>query len=167
MITLGPKTIKMLLIVHLVFMACWIGGAISWLPLIFKMDTGNYEATLTTYRNMKSIAFGVIGWGGIGSFLTGLLLGIFSPWKLFVHKWVTVKFVLVIGLIASGMKLIEPLMLENLRLLETGRDALNDPLFLHNHSTIVWRILVEEAGFISIITIALFKPWRKFKSNER
>jgi hypothetical protein len=52
------------------------------MPLLFKMDTSNYNATLLTYLSMRDIAWNVIGWGGIGSLFSGLTLAIFTSWGL-------------------------------------------------------------------------------------
>lgn len=157
---LGPKGSRYLKIIHICCIAIWFGGVMSWFPLVFQSDLADFEQTKTTYYNLRSIAWNVIGWGGISSFLSGLLLGtITNTWRLFKHHWVTVKFFTVIGLILFGMFFLEDLMLTNLDLLinEQGA-ALSEPEFQHNHDLIKVGLLIEAFVFIGIIAVSILKP---------
>ncbi|SHF82046.1 hypothetical protein SAMN05443144_113149 [Fodinibius roseus] len=156
---LGPKGSRVLKIMHICCIAIWFGGVMSWFPLVFQSDLADFEQTKTTYYNLRSIAWNVIGWGGISSFLTGLLLGtITNTWRLFKHRWVTVKFFTVVGLILFGMFFLEDLMLTNLDLLINGQAALSDPSFQNNHYLIKVGLLFEAFIFVTIITISILKP---------
>lgn len=161
---LGPKGSRLLKIIHICCIAVWFGGVMSWFPLVFQSDLADFEQTKTTYYNLRSIAWNVIGWGGISSFFTGLLLGtITHTWRLFKHRWVTVKFFTVIGLILFGMFFLEDLMLTNLDLLLNEQTALSDPVFLYNHNLIKTGLVFEAFVFIGVITISVLKP--KFRKS--
>lgn len=156
---LGAKGSKILKIIHLAFIAIWFGGVLTWYPLVFGNEFTGFESTYATYLNMRSIAWNVIGWGGIGSLFSGLLLGLLGTWSLFRHRWVTIKFFTVIALICFGMFFLEDLMLRNVELLETiGEQALKDPVFTRNHGLIKTGLISEALVFISIIGISVFKP---------
>lgn len=156
---LGPKGSRALKIIHICCIAIWFGGVMSWFPLVFQADLSDFEQTKTTYYNLRSIAWNVIGWGGISSFITGFLLGTFTRWRLFKHGWVTAKFFTVIGLILFGMFFLEDLMLTNLDLLINSQaSVLNDPDFQHNHSLIKVGLLFEAFVFISVIAVSILKP---------
>jgi len=58
---------RLLKTAHIVCIAIWFGGVMSWSILT------DYQSTRAAYLNMRSIAWNVIGWGGIGSLLTGLM----------------------------------------------------------------------------------------------
>lgn len=157
---LSKKSAKTVLVVHLFFLALWLGGVVSILALLFNTDIKDFNATLSTYSHMKTVAQNVIGWGGIGTLLTGLILAIFTHWGLFKHKWVITKFVLVIGLILFGMFFNEHRILENLQLLENQPEsALNTTQLLDNHRTLKIGLIIGAIGYVIVISIATFKPW--------
>jgi hypothetical protein len=60
--------------------------------LLWMADLSDFEQTKTTCYNITSIAWNVIGWRGISSFITGLLSGTMTRWRLFKHYWIAVKF---------------------------------------------------------------------------
>jgi uncharacterized membrane protein len=156
---LGPKGSRNLKIIHICCIAIWFGGVMSWLPLVWLADLSDFEQTKTTYYNLRSIAWNVIGWGGISSLATGLLLGTLTRWQLFKHRWVTVKFFVVICLILFGMFFLEARMLTNLDLLiENGVSAMSDPQFLNIHRQIQAGLVLEAMVFISLIAISVIKP---------
>jgi hypothetical protein len=74
----GRKGAKLLKTVHLICVAIWFGGVMSWFPLVYGIDLQEFDSTYTGYLNMRSIAWNVIGWGGIGSFFTGVMNGLFT-----------------------------------------------------------------------------------------
>lgn len=164
---LGVKSTKAVLILHFCSLALWLGGVLSCLPLLFQTDINNYDSVHTTYVHMREIAWNVIGWGGIGSFLTGLGLAIFTNWGLFRHKWVMTKFFLTIGLILFGMCFNEQRILMNIKLLENnGTEALLNQAFLSNHATLKMGMVGASAGFVLLIIIAVYKPWMKKPLNK-
>lgn len=164
MIKLNKGSAKAVLILHFCTLTLWLGGAISCLPLLYQADLSRYDETYATYLHMRAIAWNVIGWGGIGSFFTGLVLALFTEWGLFKHKWVMAKFFLVIALIMFGMFFNEHRMLENIELLEVhGVNSITNATFLQNHTTLKGGMLASTSGFILLIAIAVYKPWMKKK----
>lgn len=159
---LDNKSTKAVLVLHFCSLALWLGGVLSCLPILFQTDISNYESVHITYVHLREIAWNVIGWGGIGSFLTGLVLAIFTKWGLFSHKWVMTKFFITIGLILFGMFFNEHRILMNIELLENnGAETLLNQAFLSNHATLKTGMVGVSAGFISLIGIAVYKPWMK------
>ena len=153
--------------IHIVCIAIWFGGVMSWFPLVYGADLSDYDSTRAAYLNMRSIAWNVIGWGGIGSLLTGLMNALLTNWGLFKHKWVTFKFFAVICLILYGMFFLEARMLLNIDLLEDmGRVALADNDFLRNHLYIRRGLLIEVLAFVTIISVSVFKPFKKWRQEK-
>lgn len=161
---IGNKGSKVLKIVHICCIAIWFGGVMGWLPLVWLEDLSDFEQTKTTYYNLRAIAWNVIGWGGISSFITGILLGTLTRWQLFKHRWVTVKFFVVICLILFGMFFLEARMLANLAvLINHGEPAMSDIQFLNNNRLIQGGLVLEVFVFISLIAISVLKP--RFKKT--
>lgn len=152
----GKKTAK---IIHICFIIVWVGATISLLPLITGMQINQYNSVHETYLNMKAINMSIIGWGGIGTLLTGLVLGIFTDWKLFKYNWVTTKFLTFFALTFFEYFFIQLKLFKNVTILESNSgDALHNSLFLHNHSAIIFGIILQLLVFLSLIVISFFKP---------
>ena len=143
-------------------MTLWIGGLVTWLPLINSMPLQNKDAALTTYLTMKAIAWNVIGWGGITSFVTGLLNALLTTWGIWRHTWVRIKLIGTIGMIILGMFYTEQKMQANIRLLEGGGpETLKAPEFLANHHAIQVIVPIQLVLFFLIVLISVWKPFQR------
>jgi len=158
----NPAGARLLKAVHIFCTTLWIGGLLTFVPLVYNMPLTDAAATRITYLNMRAIAWNVIGWGGITSFVTGLLNSLLTSWGLFRHTWIKVKLVSVIGMILFGMCYSEQRMLDNISILESGPQlALTDPVFLRNHQALMYVAPVQLLGFFIIVLISVIKPWMK------
>jgi hypothetical protein len=159
---IGPVGAKRLKIAHLFFMALWIGGVASLLALYAAIDRIEFSNTYLGYRALRTVAWNVVGWGGMGSLVSGLLLSFLTQWGIFKHRWVTVKFFVVLAQILFGMFFIQSRILSNLALIEIEQaGALSDGNFLKHHGQIGWALTLQLAVYIFIIAISLLKPWSK------
>ena len=152
--------VKCIKSIHLCCVALWIGGVASWLPILASLDAADYESMLQGHLLMKSIAWDLIGWGGISSFVSGLVLSFVTRWRLFRSLWVTLKFFVVLGLIAFGMFYIQELMLQNLALLEEeGAVALQNPLVSQRLSQMYVAVCVDLGLFFAVVWWSVWKPF--------
>ncbi len=159
---LGFKGKKIVKIIHICFIIIWAGGIVSWVPLMSTLQSNNYTEVHETYLNLRTLAYGLIGWAGIGTFLTGLTLGLFTDWKLFKYNWVNIKFYTFFGLTFFEYIFIELKIFNNISILESKTEAaLRDPTFLSNYSTIKYSIYLQLIVFILLIIISFFKPLSK------
>lgn len=109
---------------------------------------------------MIAIAHNVIGWGGIGTFVTGLLNAWLSKWGFFKYKWVTFKLIIIIPLILFGMFFMEASILENINLLEqNGTFALQNQQFIENIEQVTLGAYFELSIFLFISIISSVKPF--------
>ncbi len=162
---MGTRSTRAVLMVHFISLACWLGGVASCIPLFGKADTGSFTQMQFAYTHAKAIALHVIGWGGIGVFLSGLVLAVFTSWGLFRHRWVTLKFFLMIALILFGMFFNEQKILGNITLLEQEKQlALTNPVFIHNHHLLKMGLWVSITGFMLVTALAVYKPWTRKKT---
>lgn len=127
------------------------------------MPLEDYDSVHITYLHLRSIAWNVIGWGGILSFLTGLLNGLLTKWGLFRYTWIKVKLASTIGMILLGMFYTEQKMLVNLQMLENDQNAMRSAGFLANHVALQWVVPIQLLLFFLIVLISLLKPWMKEK----
>jgi hypothetical protein len=158
---LGPRGVKTLKVVHLGATVLWMGGVLSWLPLVFSFASAtSYSAQHVTYEHFRLIAFNVIGWGGMTSFLSGLAISFLSSWGLLKYRWTMAKLVLTLCGVAFGMFFVEVRMVRGLEMMEAlGERAFNSPALLANHRELTVGVLIEVVMFLAIVSIAVFKPW--------
>lgn len=146
-------------LVHLTFVVMWVGGVVAWLPLVFGVGLGRTPDALTTYLNLRAIAFNVVGWGGIGSFFSGLAIGGFTTWGLFKRRWTVAKLVLTVVGILNGMFFCERHMLAGLEMLQQvqGDPAATEP-FRANHHLLEIGLVCQVGLFLLITAVAIYKP---------
>ncbi len=165
---LSNQSKNFFLAIHLIFIITWSGGVVSCLPLLFHLNVNDYNEALYTYLHIKTIAHNVIGWGGIGSFITGLFLAIFTSWGIWKHKWVKAKLILAIALIAFGMLFNENRISANIELLQNQPDTvLQSTEFLTNYVTLKIGMVSSCALFLITLFIAIFKPWMRRDTSWR
>lgn len=150
---LGVRGTQLLKTLHLVAVVMWMGGLISWLPLIHGLS-GVQPGGAAMYLHLRAIALNVIGWGGIFSFLTGVALGLLSQWGLFRQLWTAAKLVLTLCCIPFGMFVIERTMLDGLELSASGATV------EANLAALKWLLVVQLAAFTTMVGLAVFKPRR-------
>ncbi len=150
-------------ILHLACASLWFGGLAAWLPLVF-VPLQSAGAAQTTYLHLRAIAWNIIGWGGIGSLLTGLAMGGLTTWKLFERPWTVAKILMTIAAVLFGMFVIERHLLNGLAMLETYQGLTER--FLANHHTVQVSVVGQLVLFVSIFAVAVLKPG-KSKAAER
>lgn len=155
--TLGAGGRNGLKLAHLIFSALWIGGVCALIPMAFSVDTTDLVSTRTTYLNLRAIAWNVVGWGGIGSFLTGLAIGLLTSWGLFKKRWTTAKLGLTVSGILFGMFFVERHMLTGLAILESGEVSRHVQFEAH-HSRFLLGVLCQLGIFALILGLAVYKP---------
>jgi hypothetical protein len=165
---LGARGMKWLKIIHIILVMMFFGGIMSSFALNLGVNFAIYETTFETYKNIVIISDYIIRIGAVGTLLIGFVYGIFTNWGFFKHKWVTVKWILFIIQTIIGIFIVDELMLENMLILETERSlALNNPVFIHNHSLRQNFIFIQVVITIFIICISVIKPWKKKKLTSK
>lgn len=165
---LGRRGTRALTTVHLVFTALWVGGVAALLPVAMTVDPVDPAAARSTYLNLRTIAWNVVGWGGIGSFTTGVALGGLTSWGLFKRRWTIAKLGLTVGGVAFGMFFNERHMLAGLAVLESGamtgtRGAAE---FAAHHAAFERGLLLQLGAFALILAIAVFKPSLRLRARR-
>lgn len=153
---IGSNGAKVLKTVHLVFVVMWMGGVISWLPLVYGLSEVK-PGTPDMYLHLRAIAWNVIGWGGIGTFVTGVALSLLTHWGLFKQLWTAAKLVLTLCCIPYGMFVVEATMLRGLDLTTS---AAGEALVAGNIQTLKLAMAGVLTGFTTILALAVFKPRR-------
>ncbi|WHX41303.1 DUF2269 family protein [Mesobacillus sp. AQ2] len=161
---IGPKGLRWLKILHVFLVVLFFGGILSSVALNLHIDFTQYDDAYLGYKNIITISDQIVRWGAIGTLLVGFIYGFFTNWGFFKHRWVGVKFVLYIIQTIVGIFVVDALMVENMELLETQKEAaLSNPMFIQNHETRQIAVYFQVAVTIFIFIISFLRPWKKKK----
>ncbi|MBO9128790.1 DUF2269 family protein [Bacillus sp. 165] len=165
---LGPTGMKWLKILHIMLVTLFFGGITSSLALNLGISLDSYTKTFETYKSIVIISDNIIRIGAVGTLFIGLLYGLFTNWGFFKHRWVTVKWILFMIQTFIGIFVVDKLMLVNMMILENQKSmALNNPVFIHNHTLRQYAVIFQVVTTIFILCISVIKPWKKKKSISK
>jgi hypothetical protein len=157
----SPRWRKLLLAVHVAVAVGVIGADLSLITLgITGLVSGSPELIRASYLAMDLLAGVVLLPVALGALLTGILLGLVSPWGLARHYWVLTKLALTIVTITALVLVLRP------RINEAATEVLKIPLDELATTGIgpagVAVTLGPAAALLVLFTItvlAVYKPW--------
>ncbi len=95
-----PRLRKLGVTAHVTFSVGWLGADVGFLALALAgLISQEPEMARSAYLAMDLIGWFVIVPFSFAALLTGLFLALGTPWGLFRHYWILVKFLLTIGAI--------------------------------------------------------------------
>ncbi len=95
-----PRLRKLGITAHLTFSVGWLGADVGFLALaIVGLASQDAQMVRAAYLAMELIGLFIIVPFSFASLLTGLVLALGTPWGLFQHYWILVKFLLTTGAI--------------------------------------------------------------------
>lgn len=164
MVYLKAQGQKILKIVHLIFVAMWIGSGLCMIALLFLSSPANGSELYMHSYVLKLIDDFVLIPGAIGCLITGLVYSVFTKWGFFKHKWIIVKWIMTIAQIAFGTFALGPWVNNNVVLAaQLGEAALTDPAVLHNLGMSKLWGSIQVALLLPYIIVSVQKPWKKKK----
>ena len=107
---MSPGWRKFALTLHLVFSVGWIGTVIAYLVLVIAaMTTLDEQLLRSAWTSMELIGQFAIVPLALLSFLTGLIMALFTKWGLLRHYWVIFSLVLTLFAVIVLWQHFEPL----------------------------------------------------------
>ncbi len=150
--------LKVVKILHLIVISMWVGsglclGFVSWLgSTLMKSEVHS------VYLLMKALDTHLIMPLVIGTLITGLIFGIFTKWGFFKHRWITVKWIVLIIQIVIGSRILAPSIQQN------ASGVLTNVAFLQNQFMIHIASSVQFVLLLFVISISVLKPWKKIET---
>lgn len=151
-------------VLHFCSIALWMGGAAALLPLLATVDFADPDQAHRTYLALRGIAWNVIGWGGIGTVTTGLLLAGLSPWGFFRYRWIAAKLAMGPAMVLFGMFFVERHMLVNLAHME--EDGGSSALLVATQVKVQFGVVGLLTAFVLVIALSVAKPWGRWGRQE-
>ncbi|KZK74982.1 MAG: hypothetical protein A3K90_00450 [Pelodictyon luteolum] len=169
MLQLSSRGMKWLKGVHLIAVACWIGGAVSLLSMYFlKEGVSDGGVLYGINRSIHHVDMSIVVVpGAIGSLLTGLFYSMFSKWGFLRHPWLVFKWVVTVGAILFGTFFLGPWETAMMDISgRIGTSALRDAGYQYNQLMNFVFGIVQVAVLVVTVFVSVFKPWNRKKGID-
>lgn len=161
----SPALHRFLLATHVIVSVGWLGVSVAKLVLGLVATT-TYEPD-SLYASMRVVDV-VFPPAAVGAAVTGILLSLGTKWGVLRHYWVVAKLGLTVGVIATGVLLMERLIQESIAVTpgqaaETGTIPGVEPAQVSLVSLSVAHVLMLGAATV----VSVYKPWGKIRFGRR
>lgn len=155
--TMTPNLRKLALTTHVTLSVGWLGAVVAYLALaIAGLTSQDPQMVRAAYLSMAWIGWFVIVPFSLATLAAGLVQSLGTPWGLFRHWWVLVKFVLTTGATVVLLRHMATV---------SGMSALAAATTLSSTDSRTLRIqLVLHAGagllvLLAVTALSVFRPW--------
>jgi len=166
---LAPGARKLLLTIH-VIVSVGLIGADSFLVVLglTGLWSGVPELVRASYLAMELLVDVILLPGTVAALATGVLLALGTPWGLTRYHWVLAKFVLTIAVLTALILLLRPrvqeaaahaLGMSSADLVATGIGEVAAAATI--------RPLIAMAVLLTIVILAMYKPWGKIRADAK
>lgn len=163
------KQKQWLVIIHVVSIISWTGGAIGMLTFgLALLFAENGQQLYYTLMNIHLLDESLIKYPALSVFITGILLSVWTQWGLFKHYWVLIKFTLTILMIIFAILNLSDWL--NI-LIETAQNHGLIAFQLEVFQYTGWRLLIATifniAAMLFMTIITYLKPFGKIKKLQK
>jgi hypothetical protein len=160
---------KLTLTAHVAVSVGWLGLDLGLLTLGGTgLASGDPELQRAAYRAMGLFADVLIIPISLASLLTGVLLSLGTPWGLFRHYWVAVKFWLTLGATVASIFALRAQIGTAVRKLPTAATDPGGPLDLGDTAaSLVAAPSVALLIYLSATALSTYKPWGRTSYGKR
>jgi len=161
--TMSEKNEKILKIIHLVAMSIWFSSLVIMFVIALTIpNLKSSEAFYYAHKINYLIDFQILTPAAILTFLTGLIYGIFTKWKVKENKWLKIKVVITVALIVVGTFWLGPTLKGMTLAAENqGISLLSDADYLSKLKIVTWSSAINAVFLFFAIAISTFKPGNK------
>jgi len=160
---LSIKKKQLIIVIHVLSVVCWLGGAMVMLLLgTYMLKAENGEQLYYTLDHMHLIDVVLIRYTALVALLTGILLSVWTNWGLFKHYWILIKLILTVALISFGIEYMGDWLSQIVRIGKQERFlALSDAAFLNASYSLIGGAIANIVSLIFMTAISYFKPFGK------
>lgn len=160
---LSIKKKQLIIIIHVLSVICWLGGAMVMLLLgTYMLNSENGEQLYYTVENLHLIDVVMIRYTALVTLITGILLSVWTNWGLLKHYWIVIKLILTLLLICFGIAYMSGWLSQLVSIAQQGRAlALSDAAFLNTAYSLIGGAIANIVALIFMTAISYFKPFGK------
>ncbi|MCW2919815.1 MAG: hypothetical protein JWN52_7883 [Actinomycetia bacterium] len=158
---------KIVLVLHVISSVGWLGLTTGNLVLaITGMTTGSPDEQHAAYRVMGILGDLLLIPISLTAFVTGVLLALGTPWGLFRHRWVVVKFWLtLIAVVLTPLSLLPGIHDAIAAVSNTPADQLADTGGAGRG--LIYAGCVSLSMYTTSVVLSIFKPWNRTAFGKR
>jgi hypothetical protein len=159
----SPPVYKLLLAAHIIVSGGWLGIAFAKLVLAVAAATaGAPDVSNALYVSMEvvNVAFPP---AAIGTIVTGVLLSLGTKWGLLQHYWVATKLALAVGVIVTGIALVDRLIRQSIS--APSGQVVDEGTILGIASAPTTLLISLSVAHVLVLgaaaVVSVYKPWGK------
>lgn len=162
---MSEKNEKILKIVHLAAMSIWFSSLFIMFAICITIPNLKSSDTFYYAHYINSIIdFRILTPAAILTFLTGVIYGIFTKWKVKENKWLKIKVLITVILILLGTFWLGPTLSDMTTTAEKeGFSLLTNESYLTKLHLITWFSAINAIILFFAIAISTFKPGNTVK----
>jgi hypothetical protein len=166
MYQLSPTEQRWLKSLHVTFSGMWVGATIALNLMLFFIHPTDGKQLYGVNLSMKFVDDFIIIPGATGCLITGAVYSVFTQWGWFQHRWIMVKWGIMLFGFLFGMTYLAPWTnsLVSIAKLE-GLKALTNPEYIQNKMLLSFWVTFQNCTIIFAVFISIFKPWKKRKTQ--
>ncbi|OZB95000.1 DUF2269 family protein [Paenibacillus sp. XY044] len=164
---LPVKKKQAIIIIHVLSVVCWLGGALVMLLLgMYMLKAENGDQLYYTLENMHLIDVVFIRYTALATVLSGTALSVWTNWGLFKYYWILIKLVLTLLLIVFGIVYMGGWLSQIVRTASQARLlALSDDAFLNTSFSLIGGAMANIISLVFMTAISYFKPFGKINAK--
>jgi hypothetical protein len=156
----SPPVYRLLLATHIIVSVGWLGIVVAKLVLGLRAVTLDApEVSDALYASME-VVDAAFPPAAVATLVTGVLLSLGTKWSLLRHYWIVTKLGLTVGVIVTGIALMDRLVRGSI-----SGQAVGDPAILSLISaptTFLISLSVAHVLMLGVATVvSVYKPWGK------
>lgn len=153
----SPALYRFLLAAHVIVSVGWLGVSVAKLVLGWVATTTSDPDTLYASMRVVDVVFPP---AAVGAAVTGVLLSLGTKWGVLKHYWIVSKLGLTVGVIVTGVLLMERLIQQSIAATPgwaTEAGTIPEPAQVSLVSLSVAHVLMLGAATV----LSVYKPWGK------
>ncbi|MFD2614253.1 hypothetical protein [Paenibacillus gansuensis] len=165
---LSQKKKSILVAIHVISVASWIGGTLGMLLLGLYLRTAENGSQLVyTIASMEVIDENLLKYPALLSLLTGILLSVWTQWGLVKHYWIIAKLVLTIMTIMLGILFLDNWTASLGEMIhEMGFATLQDQTFQTRWMSMIIMSSFNLVCLLFMVFLTYLKPFGKVKKSR-
>ena len=155
-----PRIYRLLLSAHIVVSVGWLGIVFAKLVLGLSARTSDApEVSDALYLSMEVVNVSFPP-AAVATVVTGVLLSLGTKWGILRHYWVATKLVLTVGVIVTGIALVDRLVRQSISA-PSGRSVADGTILgIASTPALLISLSVAHVLMLGVATVvSVYKPW--------
>ncbi|MDQ0061668.1 hypothetical protein [Paenibacillus harenae] len=164
---LSQKKKQLLVAIHVISVASWIGGTLGMLLLgIYLQSADSGDQLAYTLASMEVIDENLLKYPALLTLLTGILLSVWTQWGLVKHYWVVIKLVLTVTTILLGILYLDNWTMSLADMIQDMGFASQSQKFRSTWSSIISMSSFNLFCLLFMVFVTYYKPFGKIKKRR-